>query len=329
MSQRDKLGLALQTAHGTKKTTMDWFVPVTEAEFSPDRQTLEIDENIGSRVPLPEDLGSKIYKGSITGAVRPNSLPALMGAAFGSPTTSVLVAATAWSHTFDPVASGKAPRPMSVMTVLGDPTTDIVDLFYDAYINSLELSVATDDYMMFSADCVALHLDDTQSSPSSTHDGTSKFPFNKVGVQMAVNGGALADISCSNWRVRWNNNIEPDDVVLGDIESNGVTPGKVTIEGSFTVAGTDNVAAHYRRALLEDPDKVRLVLTATGANISGVHDYTVSVDVKRLRYTSAPVGIKGSDTLKGITIDFAAYLDETSGKAVEYIVKNSNAGSTY
>lgn len=329
MSQKDKLGVALQASVGTKKTTMDYWIPVTAASLAPSRDTLAISETAGIRVPLPEDMGSKSYAGSIDGAMRPDSFPAILGAAFGAPTTSTLVAATAWSHVFDPCASGKNPRPLSVFQVYGDPTTPIVDLFYDVYINGLEMSVAQNDYMLFSADCVGLHLDQSQSNPSATNDATSKFTATQVGAQISVDGGSLADVSISDWRLRWNNNIEADPTPLGETEAASATPGSVTIEGSFTVTGANNVSDHYRRALLDTPSAVRLVLTAEGATISGAHKYSVVVDIKRLRYTAAPVAVSGSDALKGVTVDFAAYLDSGTSKAVEITVKNGQDGSKF
>lgn len=324
MSQKDKFGVALQSAVGTPVTTMTAWPPVTEASFEPNRATLEIDETVGIRVPTVEDLGSKSYSGSVAGAVRPDSFPVFLSATFGEPTTTEKVAATAWEHVYDCLGD---PMPLSAFLVYADPATPIVDLFSDVWVNSLEVTAATDDYMLFSADCVAGKLDTAQANPTITSDGTSKFPFNQLGAQISVNGGALTDVDISEFRFRWNNNIELDDVPLGSLESEGATPGSVSIEGSFTVTGANSVAAHYRRVLQENPDNVRIVLTATGAQISGVYDYKVAIDIKRARYTAAPVKVSGSDTLKNISVDFAAYLDTTN--AVTITVVNANDGTDY
>ena len=324
MGQKDKCGVALQTALGTKATTMDYWPPVTEATLEPDRQTLEMDEALGLYEKAAPDMGSKTYGGTIAGAVRPTSIGCLLSAAFGAPTTSTVTTGV-YSHVWD-VAAGN-PLPFSTMCVNGDPTTAIVDLFYDAYINALELSAQSNDYMMFSADVVALHLDDSQSNPSSTLDGSSRFTWAQLAAQIAVSGGSLGDIDVSNWRFRRNTNIEVDDVAFGDTEANGVTRGVATMEGSFTATGKDNVSTHYRRALLDSPADVRLVLTATGGTISGAHKYTLTVDIKKLRYTKASKPVSGSDPLKNTTVDFGAYLD--GSQSVVITLKNADAGTNY
>lgn len=331
MSQKDKFGIALQSAVGTKVTTMAWWIPVGTAEFKPDRKTLDYQETVGIRVPTQQATGSKLYTGSIEGATRPNSVGALLGAAFGTPTTACTTACSVatYQHTFDPCATGKNPRPFSAMSVFADPGTPIVQLHYDCFLNAIEFSAQADDYLMFKTDVVALHLDTTQSNPAITSDSTTKFTYQNITACTTVSG-CSAEIPLTNFRVRWNNNIEPDPVLLGDTEATSATPGSVTIEGDMEVSGSDNISAHVTRALLDTPEDVSLRINVVGANI-GVSNvpYKFVIDIKKLNYTDAPIAISGSDTLKTVKITFGAFLDESTSKAIEFTVVNNNAGTTY
>ena len=58
MARSDSVGLAKQTALGTKQTTMEFFVPVESADVSNAVETLEAEETIGNRFPSGIDYGS-------------------------------------------------------------------------------------------------------------------------------------------------------------------------------------------------------------------------------------------------------------------------------
>ena len=60
MARSDSVGLAKQTALGTKQTTMEFFVPVESAEISNNVETLEAEETIGTRFPTGVDYGSAV-----------------------------------------------------------------------------------------------------------------------------------------------------------------------------------------------------------------------------------------------------------------------------
>lgn len=330
MSQKDKFGVAIQSSGvGTKVTTAEWWIPVSSAELKPNRESLKIDETIGIRVPLAQDTGTKTYGGTVKGAVRPGSFPALLAAAWGAPCTTASACTGAYTHVFDPCVSGKLPLPLSAYLVYGDPTTPIVDLFYDVFLNSIEVSCSTDDYMMFDADCVALHLDTAQANPTVTSDTTTKMTFKDLAATMTV-AGCTTTVSLSDFRLRWNNNIDADPVAFGSTEASSVTPGSVSIEGSFTITGSNNISTHYRRALLDDPTSVQLVLTATGGVIgSTACSYVISYDIKQLNYTDAPVSVNAAEPLRAVEVTFGAFLNESLSQAVVVTVTNNHDGTKY
>ncbi len=328
MSQKHRVGAALQSAVGTPVTTMTHWIPVTSANVDPNREELEITETAGRRAPDPTDLGSKSYQGSIAGAVRPNSFPLWKTAAFGTPATTVLVAAAAWQHIWNPDGTGSEPRPLSLMLIADDSTTPIVDFFSDVFITGLKVSCARDDYMLYELKTLPLHMDLATADPGAVvHDATSKFPFNALGVQLSVNGAALAELGISDFEIDYDGKFEVDEVNLGSLEADGATSPGYSITGSFNVTGVNNVSPHYRRALLETPDQCRLVITAAGATISGAHKYAEIIDIKHLRYISAPIALEAASMLNKIKVDFKAFWSTSDSKAMEWTTVNTDDGA--
>lgn len=322
MGQNDAVGLAKQTDFATKKTTMDFWLPLTAENIGCNREELAIDETLGTRAPSDRVLGGKMYEGSMGGAVRPAGFGLLCAGAFGAPTTTTLTTG-AYQHVYNPHAAGRVPLPLSVFTYNADPTTTIRDLFWGCYVNELEVKCEANGYMTFTAGIVGAQLDDTQSAPTATMDSTSKFPFDQLTATIAVNGGAAGAINLANFRLKWLNNMEPAPFVLGSTAVSSFTPGNVGIELDFETI--DTLSTHYRRALLDTQDAVAVVVKAEGATIASTYKYTVQFDLKKARYVSAPIDIDAGSTLTKVAVQAKGVYDDSSSKSLETTIKNATA----
>lgn len=232
-------------------------------------------------------------------------------------------------HLWAPVAVGKRPMPASVWTVNADPTPSIVDKYVGTKGNELTMEVEANGYFMFTAGLAAAILDDTQTAPTASRDASAKMAFHRITAQISVAGAALSSIALQNFSLSFNNNLVTDLFVLGSKEVDDIPDGNIESEVTFTP--TQNISQHYRRALKDIPEDVRLVLRAQGDLITGfgTRSYEVVVDLKRLQYTEAPVEIDASETLRGVEITARPVLDETTGAMLEVYVINTNAGTTY
>ena len=124
MSRIDFVGLAKQDAMGTEETTMEYYVPVETATPTTDRQTLTMEETIGSRFPTGLEYGTKFFTIPMVGAPRPASLPRIISGFAGQPVSATGGPPGTHKHTQDSTAAlpDGAPQPHSIYAVRMDPS---------------------------------------------------------------------------------------------------------------------------------------------------------------------------------------------------------------
>lgn len=326
MSRRDAVGIAKQSAFGTKTTTMAFWPPVMSEDIAIERETIEAEETLGTRGRSDIVLGGKVYKGGIKGLVRPSSFPMFLSALMGPATSASLGGSpTAYSHTFDPIAA-TAPRYLSVLTHNADITPAVTDLYYDGVCTEMGVSVEANGYMEFDSKWVFANLDESQSSPTVTRETLAGFTFKDITAQLSVNGGALAPIKLKSFDITFKQETTDDDFVLGSTAVASLPVGNFDADVKFVT--TDTISTHYRR-MLAASDYVRVKLTAEGATISGANKYTVEFDFPFVRYTDAPVDIDAGDTLSTVEITGMAIVDPSTSKLVTAKVINDTIGTTY
>ena len=322
MSRFDSVGLAKQTALGTKNTVMTYFVPVDSADPGINRETLEIEETLGNKFPTDIEYGSRFYEVSFSGAVRVASLPRVLSGFLGAPTTTTPGGGTSSrNHAFNPAAGGGAALvPHSILVNRTDPSPGITDLFWDALGNSFTMSVDANGFLSFDAAYVAKELDDTQPEPTVTADLTRRFPFHEAKCYLSVDGGAEAEVKVSSFSLTYNNNIATDQVVLGSTSLYSTPEGNVDADYSFTTK--EALSTHYRRALQATPANVKVRLEALGPIIEGTIKYKVEVIIYRSQTIDAPAGISAGDFLRDIDVSGRAAYDSATSKFVEVNVVN-------
>lgn len=311
----DIVALAKQSAAGTENSTPAVYIPVTTADMTTDATNLTLDETIGNRFGLDPDPGSRTYDVAMAGAVHPNSFGrVLSGFMGGSTMTTPGGGSTSRQHVFDPVATPTVIwHTMTLARV--DPTPDIVDTPWDALGDTLTISVAPNEYMLYDAAWVARKLDDAQTTPTPTIDSSAKFKFSDVVVYFSIDGGSEAAVSCESVSLTLSNNIDRDFVVLGSAEVYALAQGNADVSGNFVIR--EAMATHYRNSLVIDgTKKYKIRVLATGGIIEGSIHYVVEFIVERATLTPASVPLSASDVLKGLSIDFTGAFSTATSKAL-------------
>lgn len=326
MSRVDIVGLAKQSAFGTKTTVMEHYPPEVSMDITDNRQALTIEETIGSRFPTGLDYGTRYFDLAINGAFRPASGPRMKSGFLGAPDTVAGTAGDTGSfvHTFDPTLAGKTPVPHSLFGVRKDPSPAIVDLFWDALGNTFDETYAPNAYVLGTYNWIALDLDDTQSAPSPSRDTSARWKFSQVAVFVNLAGAGEVAVKCASASVSYNNNLDTDEAILGSRKLYALPVGNADCEIKFSPREALNT--YYREALKADPTTSSLRIVATGPAIAGTTKFfTVETDVSAFEITDAPASISGADVLKMVEVTGRAKLDDVTGKFVKQIYTNATA----
>jgi len=327
MSRVDMVALARKGAgFGSKVTVPTDVVPVESAEPEADRQELTAEETIGNRAPTPLDYGVTFYRHRITLLPRPSSIGRILSACKGQPTTVAGAGGDAGSyvHTFDEMAAGKKPEPHSVYLVRNDPDPAIVDLFWDSVLDDYTLTFAPDKYVEMETAWISRALDDTQPAPVAAADSGRRWKPAQVLVYISIAGAAEATVVCRDASVKYGNQHDTDEAVLGSDELYALPPGNIDPQVTFTPR--EQLSSYYREALKKEPDSIALRVVATGRAIGTTSQFfTYEEKIYACEAISAPAPIDASSVLKGVTVTARPRFDDVSGKLSQTIITNDRA----
>lgn len=320
--RKDSFGLAKQTVYGTKVTAMEQFAPVESVDIKDVSETISADETTGTRFPARLEKGTKGFEIRAKGNLRPSSAPKILSGFFGTPvkTNPYLTQATAYSYLFDPVLTD--PVLLSLLATMKDPQPNpIVGLFFDAIGSNLVLRADPSDFLSFEAGYFAADADLTQAAPVPTLDATKRFTFDQVHVYASINGAAEVEIPSASWQISYSNAEDRGGKILGQRKLYDLNAGIASCDVQFTPKSL--LDAHFARALLDDPDTVKLRMNATGAVIAGAASFMVEVIVYLCEYVEAPASINASSRLNAIPVKARAAYDATNSKFVTVQVVNA------
>lgn len=342
MSKKDFIVAALQPAGNinTEATVGVHSPPVSTSSPEMSRETLDIDETLGNRFPGASEYGGRIFEGDTAGAARPNSFPFFLSMIFGEPVTTIVQPASAgppatpavYKHVWKPASAGARPLPASLWVARNDPAVAIVDKYVGAKGANLNLSVEANGYLLFTVGMAIKKIIENVAAPSVARDTTRKWSFTKVALQMAVGPTRnvdtnLTSLAATSFGFSYGNGLTTDLYQIGSNEVVDIPEGNVEPEVTFTAA--KDIHLHYRRALLDTPEDVRLKLVATGPIITGTHAFQLSLDLKRLEYVAAPAPLDASDTLRSVPVTARPIMDDTFGDMLELSIINDQDGTTY
>lgn len=321
MARSDIFALARQaTGQGTPDLTPDYYVPAEGVDPDVDRETIAVEETSGDRFPTGLEYGTRFFTINARLAPRMNSLPRLLSAWMGQPTTGAPVSGV-YPHVFDPTVAGKQPEWHTIAAVRSDPTPAIVDFFTDCRGDRFTLTFAANDAPRLNGTLIGIGLDDTQSAPTPTHDTSERQKFHNALVYLD-DGGGEAVFACAVWALEYGNNLDTDNAVLGSRELYALPFGNA--DAQVTFSPRVDLSDHYRRALLEDPASIKVRLIADNGLAGALHRQ-VEVIVPALETVSAPAPIDGSSVLKMVEVTARAKKNESDGKFCTVTVRNAVA----
>jgi len=324
MSRVDFVGLARQTTGmGTAEDTMEYYVPVESATPDTDRESLEMDETIGTRFPTGLEYGTRFFTIPLVGAPRVASLPRILSAFIGQPTSASGGPPGDHKHTQEATGAGMQPEPHSLFVVRMDPDPPIVDLFWDAKGNELALDVAPNDFLRMEASFIALDNDDTQAAPTPTSDLTKRWKFSQCTVEFSDDDQVTWSNSVTaGWGITYTNNLDTDNAILGSRKLYGLPDGNADMEVRWSPR--DVLEEQYRRYLLADPETLALRMTAlstTGKLVVTVHAFEI---------TDAPAPVNAAEVLKMIEVTGRAKVCEAGTNAGKFVTfETFNSVATY
>ena len=342
MGQVDAVGLALNPGKAQKVTATapTVFPPLTSEGIEPDIATLEHRATIGTRAPERQKRGGRSYAGSLEGGVRPVSMGVLFTMAFGEPTTTqpnASGAASVYRHVWNPVAANKRPVPGTIWTInQDDPSDIIVDKYIGVGLNELAFTIEQNDYLLFTADIVALRNVEGGSAPAITRDSSTLWSFDEVGAEISVPSiasGAYQDIALYAWNFSYGNDLQgADRFALGSKEAVKWREGNISSTVGFTAA--EDIELHYRRAIADFPELVKIKLFAQGRQLYddalAANDLYESLEVefKAIEYSSGNVAIDAENPLEDIEVEGNAVIDG-SGNLLTLTLTNEHDGTDY
>jgi hypothetical protein len=325
VSRVDSVGIAKQTAVGTKNVTAEYFPPVESADSDYNRDEIVVEETIGHRHPTPLDYGLNFWKVKMKGAPRYASLPRILSMHCGLPVTTtpdVTNAPTARSHLFSLTSTLGAPKEHSIYLTRRDPVPAINDLFYDCYGDDIEFSIAAGEVLKFESTAVAPQIDSGQSVPTATLDATSRVRFHEVVVGLSVDGGGEVVTKCGSASIKLGNNIDTDQKILGSKQLDGISPGNTDLDVQFEVMDKTLLQAWYNRNLQANPAVNKVRITGTGAVIGGAITYKFEMIAYACEITDAPANIDAASRLRSIPIKARGRYDTVASKLVDFTVVN-------
>lgn len=352
MSREEYVGVALNPG-GVQKgvaTGPTVFPPVTSEGIEADIATLEHNATIGTRAPERQKRGGRSFAGPLEGGARPLSFGVLLTMALGEPVSSVQPdvtnAPTVWRHTWNPLAANRRPMPGSLWTVNIDEEAEeaspgsglIVDEYRAVVLDELAFNCESDNYLLFTAAMLALINIEGGVAPVATRDATELWSFDEVAAEISVpsiNAGAYSDFAIYNFSFTYaNQHTGADRRRLGTKVAHRLRKGNIEPTVAFEVA--EDLESHYRRALADYPELVKVKLNAVGRELydgggtpaSALYE-SLSLDLKAIEYTGpGGVGISAEDPLEGVPVEGRAVID-SGGALMNIVLTNEHDGDFY
>lgn len=240
-------------------------------------------------------------------------------------------------HTWNPIAAGKRPVPGTVWTInQDDPDDIIVDQYIAVGLNELGFTIEQNDYLLFTAAIVALRNVEGGSAPAITRDTSLLWSFDEIGMQLSVpsiSSGAYEDVALYAWNFSYSNDIQDADrFQIGSKEAPKWREGNISSTVGFTAA--EDIELHYRRAIADLPELVKVKLSAKGRllydaalAINDIYE-SLEIEFKAIEYSSGNVAIDAENPLSDIEIEGNAVIDG-SGNLLSIVLTNTHNGADY
>lgn len=265
--------------------------------------------------------GARTVAGDVVVEAYPNALGYLLRAAFGAPVTTQPDAAgnpTVYQHVFTPVQTN-----FSNVCTLPPYTLEIHRDLENAFqyagcaVNDLSFNFGTDTKIMqATAAIIAKKLAlITKTTPSL--ETTNPFLWHQATV--TINAVANSDVQTLDFGV--NNSLEGRATLDGTKDISRIwRSGKRSFPVNFTFDLKDLTEFNRFRSQAEVVAKIELI----GSLISGTHNYKLTIDIPKLRYTAFPINVGGAEVITA-QVNGAAKYDATAAHAMKVTLINTKA----
>lgn len=320
MSKIDSIGIAKQSAFGTKQTTMEYYYDVEGASIDGNPDTIDNITTVGYKFSNPLDMGKQLYKVELDVIPRAASFPRLLSSFYGAPTTST-VDTSAKQHIFEPVTASSLVYSSILMTRKDQPSA-IVDLPYDCAGSTLTVSGKTNDFVKVKAQMVAANNDNTRTAPSVTLDATERYKWSQAKLYANINGGGENQIKVNAFEFTYNTALEDDHLIMGQSSVASLPVGsEQTAQIKFTLTEEDasTLLSWYRYPLkTTSRDSIVFRLSITGNTLVGASTQYTGFDIKlwNCEIIDAPAKIDPKNRLRQIDIVARANYDTVNSKFV-------------
>jgi len=310
------VGICFQQSYGTAYTSsMDYFPVISE----------NLDESIGVLVSegmtgrLEEGAsyeGAHNVAGDIVTEVHPLLFPKLLKA-WTNHASGTLVGSM-WTHVIAPNQADfddKCAVPPCTIEVYRDSGSAYQ--YSDMALNGLAVEIANGTIIKATASWVGGQFAWIEKSAPS-YDTGSYYTWDSTSVSI----GGAADDALRSLSVTMTNNIENTHTLNGTKYGSRVKrTGYRTMEISGTILFEDDTDAKLFRAFTRQ----EMILTATGATITGSQSNSIKIDVPSFLYTTYPAAIGGAGLIE---VGFSGKAEYHTGSAsmVEFTAVNTKAG---
>lgn len=312
------VGIGKEATWGTPAAAQDYL------KFSSEGLTEEIEQvmseaQLGIVDEAPSYDGMRTVSGDVSFDVYPNVVGHLLRAAFGIPVTSqpdAVGSPTVYQHVFTPVQSN-----FSNVCALPPYTFEVHRDFEQAFqyagavVNDLTLSFGTDTKIMQGTAAVIAKSLALIAETVPNFEVTNPFLWH----QSTVSIGGVENDDLQTFEFGINNSLEGRSTLNNTKEISRIARnGKRTFPVKLTFDLKD--LAEFNR--FRNQNEVALTIDLVGANISGTNNFSLKIEIPKLRYTAFPINVGGAEAITA-QVDGIAKYDSTLTHAMKVTLVNT------
>jgi hypothetical protein len=310
------IGLGKETTWGTAVAADDYI------RFASEGMTEEIEQVISENIAGIVDEGASYegmhnVSGDLSFDVYPNVAGHLLRSAFGAPVTTS-VNESVYKHVFTPVQTS-----FSSLSALPSYTLEIHRDLQQAFqyagsvVNDLTFSFGTDTKIMQGSAAIIAKALTLVAKTTPNFEATNPFLWNQAKV--TIDGTQNSDIQTLSFGV--NNSLEGRSTLNQKKEISRIQRnGKRVFPVSFTLDLSD--LSEYNRFRAQS--EVSAVIELTGALIDGTNNFSLKIEIPKLRYNAFPINVGGSETITA-SVEGSAKYDPASAHAMKITLVNTKA----
>lgn len=313
-----QVGLGKESARGTAVTPTKW-LPKAVADFEDTFDKVFNEQGVGVIEDAVDSIVSKKWaEGKIDGNVNDDSFALIILSALGSVSSAGSGDTGVYDHTFSVAQSAQH---QSLTIEVKNPNEQLK--FANAVLQKLELNVAKNTLLTFSAEFVAKKGASASNSPSystSEHLFVGRHVTVKVATNLAgLDGASAIDVASANLVIT--KNIEHDDV-LGSVDPQDFHNKQFMIEGELELLYDDTT---YKALALAGTEKaLRIHAVNSDVTIGSTSNPELKIDLAKVKFTEWSKTSDQNEIIRQ-TVAFKAFYSLTDTQMVEMVMKNTIA----